>query len=104
MIGDYNDGPANYLVDGIQVATADLHFGNQFEKPQWKALIVSGLSHGQHTMAIEFASDTQDFEDLKHVAFFGAAAINVSEPATLALFLGVSIIMPLTRRKRSNSH
>ncbi|MBV1913765.1 MAG: hypothetical protein KUG72_00160 [Pseudomonadales bacterium] len=102
MIGDYNDGPANYLVDGIQVETADLRFGSQLDGPQWKALIVSGLSHGQHTMAIEFASDTQDFEDQKHVALFGAAAINIAEPTTLALFLSVSIVLPLIRRSRSS--
>ena len=98
MIGDYNDGPAHYLIDGVRVETANLRPHNQSGR-DWTALIVSGLSFDQHTIAIEFASDTMDFSENQHVALFGGAAINIAEPGTLMLFLSATLVIPLIGRK-----
>jgi hypothetical protein len=99
MIGDSNDGPAHYLVDGIRVETANLRPSNATGR-EWSALIVSGLSYGQHALSIEFASDTIDFSDNQHVALFGGAAINIAEPSTLMLFLSATLVILLMGRKR----
>jgi hypothetical protein len=46
MTGDFNDGYADFLVDGINVGRFDLfNLGNQ-------SLIVSDLTEGIHTIAV----------------------------------------------------
>lgn len=101
MVGDYNDGPANYLVDGVHVTTENLRFGTTgADGVQWKALIVSGLDYGMHSIGIEFASDTTDFLDEQHIAFFGGAAIDVPEPGTMALFSTALIGVAAVRKKK----
>ena len=92
-------GGAHYLVDGIRVETANLRPSNATGR-EWSALIVSGLSYGQHALSIEFASDTIDFSDNQHVALFGGAAINIAEPSTLMLFLSATLVILLMGRKR----
>ena len=105
MIGDYNDGPANYYVDGVLVETENLRYGVFGDGPDWRSLVVTGLSNGAHTVSVEFASDTTDFLDEQHVAMFGAAAIDVPEPSTVALFSTALFGgLAAARRKKVKQH
>lgn len=91
MAGDWNDGLADFLVDGVTVlAGHDMaHLGNQ-------SLIVSGLSFATHTVAVRHLDVPGSSNappcaggGCDHVAIFGAAAI--PEPMTLVL-LGIGLV------------
>ena len=101
MAGDWNDGLADFLVDGaVVLAGYDMAFlGRQ-------SLIVSDLSVAAHTVAVRHLDIPGSSGAPRcagggcdHVAIFGAAA--VPEPATLTLLgLGLAATAFFTRRRR----
>jgi len=96
MAGDYNDGYAKFVVDGIDVGTFDLYnLGNQ-------SLLVLGLPYGIHTIEVVQVGAKNPNSSDDHVAIYGGAAI-VPEPSSLLLCFLVGLLLYSMRKKMNRT-
>ena len=87
VVGDHNDGFAQFLVDGTLVAEQDMFFLG------FKSLIVSGLNDQIHTLQVIQTGRQSPVSLGNHVALLGGAALgtaSVPEPVSTGMLLALA--------------
>ncbi len=95
LLGDENDGLADFFVDGVLVAD-----DYDTYSVGYNSLIVTGLDYSVHTLEVVHLNAKRNASTNTHIALFGGAALDVPEPSTLALMsLGLTGFGFSRRRK-----